>query len=284
MRAFDALPPCPTLTGFACADELWRRLALPSGTPLEDPEEFYTALARRLSAMQRGGIPDTDFAGRWLIRAFREGKLGRWTLDGLGRGGEAVDDDKEMVTIGEGEAKKLLWKRTEERSSFLSRDPVPYEEPVEVVDEPGVAASALEAAHASAPMPETPSSDPADADPTSEPLVSLDADSAPEDSTPTEPSLPGIPPALIERPVSSAVAYYYRYLNRLAYSSDLRSANQTRKDEKAGKKRQSQIKFKAHEVLRQQTKARIQGKPSAFKKARRPAPPRAGGKRRSARK
>ncbi|BGP29400.1 Mitochondrial GTPase 1 [Rhodotorula toruloides] len=261
-------------------DELWRRLALPSGTPLEDPEEFYSALARRLSAMQRGGIPDTDFAGRWLIRAFREGKLGRWTLDGLGRGGEAVDDDKEMVTVGEGELKKYLWQRTEERSSFLTRDPVPYEEPVEVVEEPVVAGSALEAAQASAPPPETASSEPADADSTtSDPLASPDAD-----STPAEPSPPTVPASVIEPPVSSTVAAYYRYLHRLSSSADLRSANQTRKDEKAGKKRQSEIKFKAHEALRQQKKAREQGKPSSFGKPRRPPPPKAGGKRRKSRK
>ncbi|BGP00889.1 hypothetical protein RTG_01140 [Rhodotorula toruloides ATCC 204091] len=266
-------------------DELWRRLALPSGTPLEDPEEFYSALARRLSAMQRGGIPDTDFAGRWLIRAFREGKLGRWTLDGLGRGGEAVDDDKEMVTIGEGELKKYLWQRTEERSSFLSRDPVPYEEPVEVVEEPVVAGSALEAAHASARPPEAPPTDPTGPDSTSDPLASLDADTpASEDSTLAAPSTPTVPASIIEPPVSSNVAAYYRYLHRLSSSADLRSANQTRKDEKAGKKRQSEIKFKAHEALRQQKKARVQGMPSSFGKARRPPPPKAGAKRRKSRK
>lgn len=267
------------------ADELWRRLALPSGTPLEDPEEFYSALARRLSAMQRGGIPDTDFAGRWLIRAFREGKLGRWTLDGLGRGGEAVDDDKEMVTIGEGELKKYLWQRTEERSSFLSRDPVPYVEPAEVVEEPVIAGSALEAAHVTAPPPEAPSTEPTDPDSTTDLLASLDADTAAsEDSTPAAPLPPAVPASVIEPPVSSTVAAYYRYLHRLSSSADLRSANQTRKDEKAGKKRQSEIKFKAHEALRQQKQARVQGKPSSFGKPRRPPPPKAGGKRRKSRK
>lgn len=50
--------------------------------------------------MRKGGEPDTDFAGRYLIRAFREGKLGRWTLDGLGRGGEAVDSELENVEGG----------------------------------------------------------------------------------------------------------------------------------------------------------------------------------------
>ncbi|KPV77081.1 uncharacterized protein RHOBADRAFT_34556, partial [Rhodotorula graminis WP1] len=82
-------------------DEGWRdsdlldRLSLPSSTSLADPTAFFTALAARLSAVRRGGHPDVDFAGRWLVQAFREGKLGRWTLDGLGRGGEAVDDARE---------------------------------------------------------------------------------------------------------------------------------------------------------------------------------------------
>lgn len=84
--------------------------------------------------MRKGGEPDTDFAGRWLIQAFREGKLGRWTLDSLGRGGEAVDAEEaleqgedfvprrsylEVLPGEEGEAvteegKELVAKRVEE--------------------------------------------------------------------------------------------------------------------------------------------------------------------------
>ncbi|KAL8279904.1 hypothetical protein RQP46_007754 [Phenoliferia psychrophenolica] len=72
-------------------DDLFKALALPPTTPLDDPHLFLRALALRLSAMRKGGEPDTDFAGQWLINFFRQGKLGRWTLDSLGRGGEAVD-------------------------------------------------------------------------------------------------------------------------------------------------------------------------------------------------
>ncbi|KAI5478772.1 mitochondrial GTPase [Pseudohyphozyma bogoriensis] len=71
--------------------ELFKSLSLPPTTPLDDPTAFFEALARRLSAVRKGGELDTDFAGKWLIHAFREGKLGRWTLDGLGRGGETAD-------------------------------------------------------------------------------------------------------------------------------------------------------------------------------------------------
>lgn len=76
--------------------DLFKALALPSTTPLDNPSLFLEALAKRLSAMRRGGEPDTDFAGRWLLQAFRDGKLGPWTLDGLGRKGEAVDVHEEM--------------------------------------------------------------------------------------------------------------------------------------------------------------------------------------------
>ncbi|KAK4052144.1 Mitochondrial GTPase 1 [Microbotryomycetes sp. JL201] len=82
---------CETRDEGYSSDTLLDCLHLARDTPLEQPSEFFTALAHRLAAMRKGGEPDIDFAGRWLIQAFREGKLGRWTLDGLGRGGEAVD-------------------------------------------------------------------------------------------------------------------------------------------------------------------------------------------------
>ncbi|KAM0787910.1 hypothetical protein ACM66B_006118 [Microbotryomycetes sp. NB124-2] len=81
-------------------------LHLGRDTSLDDASEFFVALARRLAAMRKGGEPDTDFAGRWLIQAFREGKLGRWTLDSLGRGGEAVDVAEE-------------WQRAQEQGAEL---------------------------------------------------------------------------------------------------------------------------------------------------------------------
>ena len=80
-------------------------------------------------------MPDTDFAGRYLVRAFREGKLGRWTLDGLGRGGEAVDVEKELEELeaagadtgGSGRSslasvRAVLIDKLPPRTSYLSRD------------------------------------------------------------------------------------------------------------------------------------------------------------------
>ncbi|KAK4050531.1 Mitochondrial GTPase 1 [Microbotryomycetes sp. JL221] len=85
-------------------------LNLPQSTSLEDPKDFFMALAHRLAAMRKGGEPDIDFAGRWLIQSFRDGKLGRWTLDGLGRGGEAVDVAKEYQAAQEQAREPVLAK------------------------------------------------------------------------------------------------------------------------------------------------------------------------------
>ena len=82
--------------------------------------------------MRKGGEPDTEFAGRWLLQAFRAGKLGQWTLDGLGRGGEAVDVQEEFeLATEEGRAPNpvdwsyLSWKEaaplsTEEASERIA--------------------------------------------------------------------------------------------------------------------------------------------------------------------
>lgn len=79
--------------------------------------------------MKKGGDPDTDFAGRWLLQSFREGKLGRWTLDGLGRGGEVVDAARE-VEEGESEhsvtsvVEGVSLQSTEAATSALVQDTV----------------------------------------------------------------------------------------------------------------------------------------------------------------
>lgn len=60
-----------------------------------------------------------------MIQAFRDGKLGRWTLDSLGRGGEAVDVAEDVRE--EEETGKV---RNETRWSYLSREltiPAPSE-------------------------------------------------------------------------------------------------------------------------------------------------------------
>lgn len=49
----------------------------------EDTDQFLHVLATRLGALRRGAEPDIDAAITFLLRTFREGKLGRWTLDDL---------------------------------------------------------------------------------------------------------------------------------------------------------------------------------------------------------
>ncbi|BGP45515.1 Mitochondrial GTPase 1 [Rhodotorula kratochvilovae] len=211
-------------------DEGWKdadllsRLALPPSTPLDDPNAFLTALAARLRAVKRGGHPDVDFAGKWLVQAFRDGKLGRWTLDGLGRGGEAVDDAKEMreVEVAEGEAKELLWERTERRWGYLSRK-APFA-PSAVASAPAPAAAAEGSAPASL----------ADLEPaaTSAPAP------APAASSP------------LDRPVAAVTHTHLHHLSQLASSLDLQSSNQTKKASKAEQARAREFKRRGHEVAK----------------------------------
>ncbi|GAA5998029.1 putative GTPase MTG1 [Rhodotorula paludigena] len=206
--------------GWSDAD-LLERLQLPPTTSLSDPASFFVSLAHRLSAVKRGGHPDVDFAGRWLVQAFRDGKLGRWTLDGLGRGGEAVDDAREMIEVGEGEAKELVWGRSERRWGYLSRE-----------EQPAVLADAT---------------DPA-------PAVSgaID-DTATTSPAPSAPSTPAPAPAAtsaLDAPVSSSVSAYHTHLSALASSIDLRSAHQSKKADKAEQARVREFKRKGHEVAK----------------------------------
>jgi hypothetical protein len=55
----------------------------PSFEPTDDLHVLLEALADRLGTLRKGGERDLDAARGYLIRAFREGKLGRWTLDDL---------------------------------------------------------------------------------------------------------------------------------------------------------------------------------------------------------
>ncbi|GFZ51827.1 hypothetical protein JCM24511_09595 [Saitozyma sp. JCM 24511] len=59
----------------------------PSFEPTDDLYVLLEALADRLGTLRKGGERDLDAARGYLIRAFREGKLGQWTLDDL----ETVD-------------------------------------------------------------------------------------------------------------------------------------------------------------------------------------------------
>ena len=51
--------------------------------PTPDLQVLLDALAIRLGLLRKGGERDLDVAREWLIKTFREGKIGRWTLDEL---------------------------------------------------------------------------------------------------------------------------------------------------------------------------------------------------------
>lgn len=51
--------------------------------PTPDLQVLLGALAARLGLLRKGGEKDLDVAREFLIRNFREGKIGRWTLDDL---------------------------------------------------------------------------------------------------------------------------------------------------------------------------------------------------------
>lgn len=195
--------------------------------------------------MQRGGIPDTDHASRWLVQSFRDGKLGRWTLDGLGRGGEAVDDQRDFVEValGHGERvdlrenegdededrerpREMRWTRTEPRRGYLSG-----------------ATTAADPSAAAARVGDAPT------EPDVSPLPAASA-SAP---TPSSPSSTVVDPCEIEPRVSGSVTSYLAYLSSLASSVDLRSAHQSRKAKKADQARIRDFKRKGHEVAKVKT-------------------------------
>ena len=51
--------------------------------PTEDISVLLDALAGRIGALRKGGERDLEGAMTFMIRAFREGRLGRWTFDDL---------------------------------------------------------------------------------------------------------------------------------------------------------------------------------------------------------
>ncbi|SCV72428.1 BQ2448_3965 [Microbotryum intermedium] len=110
---------CEDAIGGYTKDDLMKALNLPLETTLDSSSEFLLALADRLKAVRKGGEPDLEFAARWLLLAFREGKLGRWTLDGMGRGGEAVDlvKEAEVAAAAAAGASKMVEEEKPEEST-----------------------------------------------------------------------------------------------------------------------------------------------------------------------
>ncbi|GAA5826295.1 hypothetical protein JCM5353_003779 [Sporobolomyces roseus] len=210
-------------------EDLLDSLNLPQTTPLAPPTDFFEALALRLSAMKKGGVPDVDFAGRWLVQAFRDGKLGSWTLDGLGRGGEAVDDFRELsieeiVEDEEGEKEVILkmGERTERRKGYLSG---PKEEQQAPPSKP------------IAPSLETVSS----------PLT-LEAISQPFPKSfnpaPTSPATP------LDSPVIACISSHLSALSAQASQLDLQSSHQAKKAQKVQQAKLRDFKRKSHEITR----------------------------------
>ncbi|GAA5870800.1 hypothetical protein JCM16303_001589 [Sporobolomyces ruberrimus] len=227
-------------------EDLLNSLALPPTTPLAPPSDFFEALAQRLSAMKKGGIPDTDFAGRWLVQAFRDGKLGRWTLDGLGRGGEAVDDFRELskediIENDEGEKETIvtMGERTVRRETYLS-------------------------AKMREPEPKTPIASPAPATTpevtaigTSDATMTLESLSAPFPKS-FNPA-PTSPPTPLDSPVMKHVSSHLSILAAQASQLDLQSSHQAKKAQKVQQAKTRDFKRKSHEVLKL--------KPTSFKDA-----------------
>ncbi|GAA5829140.1 hypothetical protein JCM11251_004138 [Rhodosporidiobolus azoricus] len=222
--------------GWSDAD-LLSRLSLPLDTPIDEPQAFFTALAKRLSAIKKGGEPDVDFAGRWLIHAFREGKLGKWTLDGLGRGGEAVDDWKEREKMLGGrevhEGEDFSWERQTKRWGYLSGEKkTTVEEVAEVV--PKRSTSSIDGIVTSADSP-----------------ASIDLlDDASSSPSPAPAPSPSPVPSPIDRPFLAALSAHSAYLYSLQSSLDLRSSHQTKKAQKADQAREREAKRKGHEVAK----------------------------------
>ncbi|GAA5891727.1 hypothetical protein JCM5296_001844 [Sporobolomyces johnsonii] len=238
-------------------DELLQRLALPADTPLDPPSAFFEALARRLRAMKRGGLPDVDFAGRWLVQAFREGKLGRWTMDGLGRGGEAIDDSvlREKVVelggkekgTGPREMVEEMRERSERRVGYLSRDKGTGEaEPTEGSPSPAAVPAVDDAPVSPAPTSTSPAASEPAAAPSSvsEYLASVSSSS----SSPSAPRAPSSPPTPLDAPVHTSVSAYLAYLRAQSSSLDLQSSHQAKKSHKASQAKVREMKRKMHAV------------------------------------
>lgn len=48
-------------------------------------EEFLKAIALRIKALESGGVLDLEAAAQFLLKSFRDGRFGSWTLDDLGQ-------------------------------------------------------------------------------------------------------------------------------------------------------------------------------------------------------
>ncbi|WVW81910.1 hypothetical protein I302_103910 [Kwoniella bestiolae CBS 10118] len=82
-------------------------LPLPAGfQPTDDISHLLDALSDRLGALKKGGERDHEAASGFLIRAFREGKLGEFTLDDLtpGQPKKHISSTSEVADEGQVQA------------------------------------------------------------------------------------------------------------------------------------------------------------------------------------
>lgn len=102
------------LLRYPSPSEAWLKiseaLTLPKTTSLSpaslDPslplptEHLLSAVADRIKAVEVGGTPDLEAAARWMLKCFRDGRFGGWTLDDVGQRVVKLkdhDDTKESI-------------------------------------------------------------------------------------------------------------------------------------------------------------------------------------------
>lgn len=49
-------------------------------------EQLLSAIANRIKAVEVGGTPNIEAAAQWMLKCFRDGRFGGWTLDDVGQG------------------------------------------------------------------------------------------------------------------------------------------------------------------------------------------------------
>lgn len=90
--------------------------------PTPDLQVLLDALASRLGLLRKGGEKDLDVAREWLIKSFREGKVGRWTLDELEHPAKRITTEEEEVeALLEPSAAASEVSETEEKDTLDAR-------------------------------------------------------------------------------------------------------------------------------------------------------------------
>ncbi|POW06232.1 hypothetical protein PSTT_09113 [Puccinia striiformis] len=67
-------------------------------------EQLLTAIADRIKAVEVGGTPNLEAAAHWMLKCFRDGKFGGWTLDDVGQG-SLKTSEKSLINLIESSSK-----------------------------------------------------------------------------------------------------------------------------------------------------------------------------------